>query len=72
MLTSCVLYVVYHHFAGNSEIVFTFWGLSEIKQFYFQRKSSVNITNQKYILRSAVKKQSVRKALGSPYSDPLM
>ena len=50
MLTSCVLYVVYHHFAGNSEIVFTFWGLSEIEQFYFQRKSGVNITNQKYIL----------------------
>ena len=52
MLTSCVLYVVYHHFAGNSEIVFTFWGLSEIKQFYFQRKSGVNITNQKYSLIS--------------------
>ena len=54
MLTSCVLYVVYHHFAGNSEIVFTFWGLSEIKQFYFPSKFGVNITNQKYILMPIV------------------
>ena len=52
MLTSCVLYVVYHHFAGNSEIVFTFRGLSGLKhlQYNFPRKSGVNITNQKYIL----------------------